>query len=365
MMPETLSPVWADGVRAVCNHLWQSTLFASIVALLSLLLRRNQARIRYRLWAAASAKFLIPFSLLINLGSHLPRPLNPVTPRTSTYVAIEEISQPFPEGTNLNAPIAIFVSQPPASHVPIRILPSAVAAIWLIGFLTMMSSWCVQWRRVLRLARSARPSTEGREIHLLRKVERVARLPRPVPLLLSNNSMEPGVFGLIRPVLLWPDRITWYLDDAHLESVLAHEVCHVQRRDNLTAAIHMLVEAIFWFHPVVWWMERQLVKERERACDEAVVQLGNEAGVYAESILSVCKHHTESPIACVSGVTGSELKQRITQILSGQAVRKLDLRRKAMLAVACTLAVGIPLASGFLPAWCPMPQNEAATCPAS
>ena len=70
--------------------------------------------------------------------------------------------------------------------------------------------------------------------------------------------------------------------------------------------------------------------------------------VYAESILNVCKFFTESPTTCISGVMGSELKQRITRILSGQGVRKLDLRRKAMLALACVLAVGVPLAAGFL-----------------
>jgi bla regulator protein BlaR1 len=223
-----------------------------------------------------------------------------------------------------------------------------LTAVWLTGFITMMSFWCVQWRRISRLVRSATPLIEGREVDLLRKAERLARLPRSVPLLPSGNSMEPGVFGIIRPVLLWPEGIARHMDDAHLESVLAHEVCHVQRRDNLTSAIHMLVEAIFWFHPVVWWMERQLVKERERACDEAVLQLGNEAAVYAESILNVCKFFTESPTACMSGVMGSELKQRIARILSGQGERKLDLRRKAMLALACVLAVGVPLAAGFL-----------------
>jgi uncharacterized protein (TIGR03435 family) len=200
----------------------------------------------------------------------------------------------------------------------------------------------------LQISAVATPLIEGREVDLLRKAERVAGLPRSIPLLPSSNSMEPGVFGIIRPVLLWPEGIARHMDDAHLESVLAHEVCHVQRRDNLTSAIHMLVEAIFWFHPVVWWMERQLVEERERACDEAVLQLGNEAALYAESILNVCKSYTESPIACMSGVTGSELKQRIARILSGPNVRKLDLRRKAMLALACVLAVGVPLAAGFL-----------------
>ena len=348
MTPESLSPIWADGVRELCNHLWQSTLFLGIVALLALLLRKNQARIRYWLWMAASAKFLIPFSLLVSLGSHLPWPSHAVAPKTTAYVAIEEMSQPFLEVTALNTPIAIPVAQPTASHVPIRILPPMLTAVWLSGFITMMSFWCVQWRRISRLVRSARPLIEGREVDLLRKAERVARLPRSVPLLPSGNSMEPGVFGIIRPVLLWPEGIARHMDDAHLESVLAHEVCHVQRRDNLTSAIHMLVEAIFWFHPVVWWMERQLVKERERACDEAVLQLGNEAAVYAESILNVCKFYTESSIACMSGVMGSELKQRIARIMSGQGERKLDLRRKAMLALACVLAVGVPLAAGFL-----------------
>ncbi len=56
MTPESLSPMWADGVRGLCNHLWQSTLFVGVVALLALLLRENQARIRYWLWMAASAK---------------------------------------------------------------------------------------------------------------------------------------------------------------------------------------------------------------------------------------------------------------------------------------------------------------------
>ena len=52
---------------------------------------------------------------------------------------------------------------------------------------------------------------------------------------------------------------------------MAHEVMHVRRRDNLRAALHMFVEAAFWFHPIAWWLGRRLVEERERACDEAVL----------------------------------------------------------------------------------------------
>src|SRR5580765_2969518 len=96
--------------------------------------------------------------------------------------------------------------------------------------------------------------------------------------------MEPGVVGVWRPVLLVPFDIVTSLTQAQLDAVVAHELCHVRRRDNLTAAIHMLVEAAFWFHPLVWWIGARLVDERERACDEVVMSLaGHDRRVYAES----------------------------------------------------------------------------------
>ena len=57
-----------------------------------------------------------------------------------------------------------------------------------------------------------------------------------------------------------------------LEAVIAHELCHVRHRDNLIAAIHMFVETVFWFHPLVWWIGKRMVEERERACDEEVLR---------------------------------------------------------------------------------------------
>jgi bla regulator protein blaR1 len=108
-------------------------------------------------------------------------------------------------------------------------------------------------------------------------------------MLLSRKSLEPAVFGVARPVLLWPAGFSERLDDAHVEAILAHELCHVRRRDNLAASLHMAVEAIFWFHPLVWWLGARLVDERERACDETVLQSGSPPQVYAESILRACE----------------------------------------------------------------------------
>ena len=105
----------------------------------------------------------------------------------------------------------------------------------------------------------------------------------------SPTVLEPGVFGVFRPVLVLPGDIFDSLTPGQLQAVIEHELCHVRHRDNLTAAIHMFVETVFWFHPLVWWVGKRLVEERERACDEEVLQLGSEPRVYAEGILKICK----------------------------------------------------------------------------
>jgi uncharacterized protein (TIGR03435 family) len=169
-----------------------------------------------------------------------------------------------------------------------------------------------------------------------------------VPVLSSPLLIEPGIFGIFRPVLVLPQGIEGRLTQAQLDAIIAHEICHVRRRDNLTAAIHMLVEALFWFHPAVWWIKSRLLEEREQACDEVVLQSGNEANVYAESILNVCKFCIESPLACVAGVAGPDLKRRIVRIMTGKSARNLDLGRKLLIALMATVAITVPVVFGLV-----------------
>ena len=104
---------------------------------------------------------------------------------------------------------------------------------------------------------SPRPRSRrrGRELEILRRLEVTGPgISRPLPLVVANASLEPGVFGIWRPVLLWPSSISARLTDAQIEAILAHELAHVRRRDNLAAALHMAVQSLFWFHPAVWWI---------------------------------------------------------------------------------------------------------------
>ena len=141
----------------------------------------------------------------------------------------------------------------------------------------------------MAIARAAAPVESGREVDALRLIERAVGVATPIRLVQTDSALEPGVFGVRRPILVWPRAIDERLDERQLATILAHEVAHVRRRDNLAAMLHMAVTAIFWFHPLVWWIGARLVDERERACDEVVVRLGSEPRVYAETILTTCR----------------------------------------------------------------------------
>ena len=168
---------------------------------------------------------------------------------------------------------------------------------------------------------------------------------------LSSPSMpEPGVVGIRRPRLLLPEGIVERLTPAQLRALIAHERCHIRCHDNLAAAIHMAVEALFWFHPAVWWIEARLVDERERACDEAVLRSGGRPSDYAEGILEVCRQSVGLQLACVAGVSGSNLRARVEAIMRNEIGRPMTRGRRWALAVAVVAAVGGPVAGGALTA---------------
>ena len=342
MIPTYLSLMWDELGPAVKNHLWQSTVVLGVVALLTLALRKNQARIRYWLWLAGSIKFLIPFSLLISAGRLLPGPRSSIASRAVLYEVIEKGGQPFIHQ-------AASVTSARATLLNLSsVLPVWLPAMWFAGLVIVLALWTVSWRRVSAAMREGVTLQGGREWEALRRLERRRGGSSGIRLLLSRSSLEPGIFGIARPVLIWPAGISQRLDDAQMEAILAHEMCHVRRRDNLAAAMHMVVEAVFWFHPLVWWLGARLVEERERACDEEVLLLCGEPKVYAESILKVCEFCVESPVACVTGVTGSDLKKRIVNILSAGDVFKLEFGKKLLLAAVGLTVVGAPLAIGVV-----------------
>jgi len=318
----------------VTNHLWQSTAVALAAGALSLLLRRNRAKVRYWIWLSASLKFLVPFALLASVGQHLEsipaaRKIAAEIATPALSMTVHYVAQPFEQESAVVPTSSANAGSGWRAHTPMVLL-----TLWVVGLVPLL---VMRFRAWIRIRASVRAS-------------KVLRLSIPVPARLSSEVLEPGVVGVVRPVLLLPEGILPSLTPQQFDAVLAHELCHVRRRDNLTSAMHMVVEVLFWFHPLVWWIGARLVEERERACDEEVLRQGTEPAVYAEGILNVCRLYQASPLACVSGVTGADLKQRIEIILRNRAARQLTPGRMLALLVAALTAILVPIAAGVVDA---------------
>src|SRR5262249_15211294 len=150
-----------------------------------------------------------------------------------------------------------------------------------------------------------------------------------------------------KPVVLLPQGLLAGLTPAERDGILAHEFVHWRHRDNLTAALHMLVETLFWFWPPVWLIGARLIAERERACDEGVIAAGHDPEIYAGGILKVCRFCIRSPLACAAGASGANLSLRVRQIMSAEQAAALDGGRRALLAGATVLALGLPVMAGL------------------
>src|SRR2546427_4462130 len=170
-------------LTALGNHLWQSTLFAAMAGLLTLVLRKCHARIRYWLWLAASIKFLIPFALLVGIGSRLAWFSGPELANKRLHFAIEVIS----------------AATPPSMIVGLVHLLPALVGVWLCGFLAVLFLWYVQWQKMSAATQEAVPLLEGREVEAVRWVERAAVLRKRTEIWQAGGLVESGMLGIVRP----------------------------------------------------------------------------------------------------------------------------------------------------------------------
>jgi len=169
---------------------------------------------------------------------------------------------------------------------------------------------------------------------------------RPVRVLESPRAPMPLAWGILRPVVLLPeDAPSW--PEGRLAAVLLHELLHVRRHDLPAQAVAQAACCLFWFHPLAWLALRQLRKERERACDDAVLLRGLAPHDYAGHLvdlvrsLSAKRRWADAPAMAEA----SDLESRIRALLDRRRNRRPLSRRAAVAIVAAMAAVLLPLAA--------------------
>jgi TonB family protein len=302
---------------ALLDHLWQATLFAGVAWLFCLLAKRASSKTRYGVWLLASIKFAVPAILFVRLLA--PLDIHPPWPREVISSSSTRVVTEFPLTKEYDEPTLVIgksESQTPKAAMRHTELYCSLTLIWLLGCVCFLTVW---WQRHCMLKTrlsKGEPLILGSALETLHRVKALLQEPRPVTLILSSDFPEPGVCGIRRPKLVLPKRVVEALTDQELEAVLLHEVAHVRRRDNLVSLFQSWLGCVFWFHPVIWLINRQLLQEREHACDEEVLSHTRNSQEYLSSLLKVFQSSLGEKLAGASLITGSNLKRRIDHMRS-------------------------------------------------
>lgn len=322
------------------DHLWQTTLFGVLALTAILVLKRAPARIRYVLWTAASMKFLIPsaavvwlaYQIGINLSSFFMNmawatgdPIKFLTTQNDFFYVTQTMND----------------SELHVHHTAFWIL----LTIWIAGSAVLFSIWIQRQLAFRRQLKDATVLQAGRERNLLAQVQERMKIRRNVQVVVSANVSEVGVWRMFHPMIVLPVEIVEHLNDSELEAIFLHELTHVARWDNLISNMQMTICCLFWFHPLVWLIDRMLLAERERVCDDRVLQLGSASKIYASSLVKVLRLGLGTRIAGASCAGGSNLKRRIENIVAGESNKRVSIVQRVLLATVLLVLFSFTIAA--------------------
>jgi bla regulator protein BlaR1 len=318
-------------ITAFLEHLVISTAFAILVAGIVWIRNTDGPAFRYRLWLAAALKFGIPTSIFGAFGAwvHQIGPKHVIARATLYPPSLEAINH-----------VSRVFSDVSAGH---NSLWRGFAVIWPLGAVSCLLLWIMRMK-------SQRPSSREASEPIIGIVSKLCGrmgLGRRVIVRSTVRQCDLAVYGVFKSVILIPAGFDESLEPAELEAILAHELAHVRRWDNLAAVVVHALTCIFWFHPALWWIERRLIVERELACDEAVVDQGWPAKSYAAGILKLCRFQFTDLRAGACGFSNSSLQQRMEQIMSYTSRSRKE-RTRVVLGVLGAMLTLVPATIGFL-----------------
>ena len=191
------------------------------------------ATTKYWIWVATSLNFVVPIGALAD--------------------------RLFASRLTWAAPLAVVGDA--ANRLAHSSLAPVLVLVWLAGAVLMLHRIC---RRIRSERRAAERPGAGSFLPDL--------LADGVPVRFAGERQVPAVSGILRPLISLPAGIDRVLSPRELDAVLAHEVTHARRRDNLIRLVHEIGLCALWFHPLVWLTGVRLALYRELSCDESVIE---------------------------------------------------------------------------------------------
>jgi len=299
----------------ILTQSWQMAALVAVVALVNLALRNRSAHVRYLLWLIVLAKCFVPPLLSVPLA---------VLPEDKPMPVLETRPVSRAEPVSLSpAPVRPRLPQqivPSRSVRPARLTPRQWFGLsWILGvvaFILIALTKALRNQLWLKRKRKALPVAMQLGIEDLFSGLGVKRFPK---VWLVEGIGQPFVWGVLRGGIYLPANFVKVNSAEHRRDVLGHELSHVLRFDAAINLLQTIAQALFWFHPFVWWANRKIRAEREKCCDEmAIACLNTQVKNYSRAIIETLVTEYEStrpvPSLAVAGPV-KNIEERIKTML--------------------------------------------------
>jgi beta-lactamase regulating signal transducer with metallopeptidase domain len=217
-------------------------------------------------------------------------------------------------------------------------------------YLTLLILPVIQFTRNFRYVRLIRRyGLDKADVQWRMFVKKVAGqmgMTKPVHIWLSEWVSSPVTIGFLKPIILVPMAAVNHLSTQQLEAVLLHELAHIRRNDYLINLILNLVRTVLYFNPFVKAFIKTVDRERERSCDEMVMQFQYDPHGYATALLILEKNHRfHRTLAVAASGNKYDLLQRIELILGIRKKPVLSFHRLAGLfaGLLCVIVLNVLL----------------------
>jgi len=365
------------------HFLWQGSVVGGVVAIAGRLLRGASARSRYALYSAALLSLpvcvavtfcVVDVPASLQSSSRLESPVDtpaessalPSQP-TAITAAVEMETAAVTDAPVLSEPVVTGAATMKAvagdnseslSYSSLAILSRAapwIAAAYVVGVACFLLRLSTALWSGHRLRTSTARVTDAKLLKLI--VEQADRVKlKCVPVVAYCERVAvPTVVGVLRPMVLLPMSLMTGLTPDDFAAIIRHELAHIRRYDLWMNLLQRVIESLLFFHPVVWFISRQLSAEREVCCDDLVVSSGYEPTHYAGALLRMAElcAISRQPGASALAATGDKtplLERRIERLMNWGNTPRLQLTRVGMAGLLMTL-VSLIVVPGIAHTW--------------
>jgi beta-lactamase regulating signal transducer with metallopeptidase domain/tetratricopeptide (TPR) repeat protein len=248
-----------------------------------------------------------------------------------------------PEPTLIARPTLAGSSAPKSSGIAAD-LGTTLGAIWLLGSLLLLAKMAAGLLRMRWIVRQGQPLDDPGMRELLDECRAALELRVRPRMVASDRVGVPLVWGWPRPTLIVPREFLGWVS-ARKRAVLLHELAHLERSDWPVLLLGRVVASLYWFHPLVWYLERCAKRECEQACDDRVVNCGVKPSEYASHLVSIARGCPENPEGALAVVRRSHLPGRVRSILNPLSSRNVPSRRTVAALGGAILMLLVPFAT--------------------